>query len=85
LWAREPSSPSSETKQRRHRELPTGEIRPHLPMVDGGDVEEHPRTSHSPRSVGEVAGVEHEHEHQNPRSSRDRFESERMKSRVIVG
>jgi hypothetical protein len=34
-------------------------------MVDGGDVEEveeHPRTNYSPRSAGEVAGVEHGHE-----------------------
>jgi hypothetical protein len=32
-------------------------------MVDGDDieeVEEHPRTSHSPRSAEEVAGVEHD-------------------------
>jgi hypothetical protein len=32
-------------------------------MVEGDDVEEldeHPRTSHSPRSAGEVTGVEHD-------------------------
>jgi hypothetical protein len=57
-------------------------------MVDGGDieeVEEHRRTSHNPRSIGEVARVEHNHENRNPRSSRDRFESERTQSRAIMG
>jgi hypothetical protein len=32
-------------------------------MVEGDDIEEieeHPRTSHSPRSTGEFAGVEHD-------------------------
>jgi hypothetical protein len=55
-------------------------------MVDGGDVEEveeHRRTSHNPRSIGEVAGVGHNHENRNP--SRDRFESERTQSRAIMG
>jgi hypothetical protein len=37
-----------------------GKLDLHLPKVKVEEVEEHPRTSHSPRSAGENARVEHD-------------------------
>jgi hypothetical protein len=46
---------------------PRGILDLYLPLVNVEDLDKPPRTSHSPRSVGEVTRVEHDHEHQNPR------------------
>jgi hypothetical protein len=68
LKTRDQNSPSLEKKQRRHREHLTGDTRPAPASRGCSQGIEHPRISHSPRSAGEVTGVEHDHEHQNSRS-----------------
>jgi hypothetical protein len=82
LWARE----QAHHRQRRCRggtgSFHGGKLDLHLPKVE---VEENPRTKHSPRSAGEVAGVEHDFKAKTLDPLRDQIEPSRMQSSKILG
>jgi hypothetical protein len=62
-----------------------GKLDLHLPKVDVGEVEEHPRTSHSSRSAGEVAGAKHNFKAKTLDPLQDQIEPLRTQSRKILG